>query len=96
MLLEKLTAAYVEFSVVGDPDDAGSQALFNASREIFHPRKLLHYEGPGRYPAGEEARLYICNPDKCSIPIVNPDDVAGFAEMFQGPASNAGLFEFSG
>ena len=96
LLLEKLTTAYVEFSVVGDPDDAGSQALFNASREIYHPRKLLHYEKPGRYPAGEEARLYICNPDRCSIPITNPADVAGFAEMFQAPASSSGLFEFSG
>ena len=96
LLLEKLSAAYVEFSVVGDPDDAGSQALFNASREIYHPRKLLHYEKPGRYPAGEEARLYICNPDRCSIPITNPADVAGFADRFRAPASNSGLFEFSG
>ena len=95
LLLEKLSAAYVEFSVVGDPDDAGSQALFNASREIYHPRKLLHYEKPGRYPAGEQARLYICNPDRCSIPITNPADVARFAEMFQAPASSSGLFEFS-
>ena len=96
LLLEKLTAAYVEFSVVGDPDDAGSRALFDASREIYHPRKLLHYEKPGRYPAGEGARLYICNPDKCSIPIVNPEDAPGFADRFRAPASSTGLFEFSG
>ena len=96
LLLERLTAAYVEFSVVGDPNREDAQALFNASREIYHPRKLLHYEKPGRYPAGEEARLYICNPDRCSIPITNPADVAGFADRFRAPASNSGLFEFSG
>ena len=96
LLLEKLSAAYVEFSVVGDPDEADAQALFNASRKIYHPRKLLHYEKPGRYPSGEEARLYICNPDKCSIPITDPADVAGFADRFRAPASGSGLFEFSG
>ncbi len=96
LLLEKLTAAYVEFSVVGDPEQEDAQALFNASREIHHPRKLLHFEKPGRYPSGKRAALYICNPDKCSIPITNPDDVANFAERFRAPASDSGLFEFSG
>ena len=96
LLLEKLTAAYVEFSVVGDPDKEDSQALFDASRKIFHPRKLLHFEKSGRYPSGKEARLYICNPDRCSIPITNPADVAGFADRFRAPASDSGLFEFSG
>ncbi len=92
LLLEKLTAAYVEFSVVGDPAHEDAQALFNASREIYHPRKLLHFEKAGRYPSGKEARLYICNPDKCSIPITNPDDVAKYADRFRAPASGSGLF----
>ena len=96
LLLEKLTAAYVEFSVVGDPDKEDAQALFDASRKIYHPRKLLHFEKSGRYPSGKEARLYICNPDRCSIPITNPADVAGFADRFRAPASDSGLFEFSG
>ena len=96
LLLEKLTAAYVEFSVVGDPDQEDAQRLFNAAKEVYHPRKLLHFEKPGRYPSGKQARLYICNPDKCSIPITNPADVAGFADRFRAPASNSGLFEFSG
>ena len=51
LLLEKLTAAYVEFSVVGDPDKEDAQALFDASRKIYHPRKLLHFEKSGRYPS---------------------------------------------
>ena len=96
LLLEKLTAAYVEFSVVGDPDKEDSQALFDASRKIFHPRKLLHFEKSGRYPSGKEARLYICNPDRCSIPITNPDEVAKYADRFRTPATSSGLFEFSG
>ena len=96
LLLEKLTAAYVEFSVVGEPDHEDAQALFNAARDIYHPRKLMHFEKSGRYPSRNDAALYICNPDKCSIPIMNPDDVAGFAERFRLPASNSGLFEFSG
>ena len=96
LLLEKLTAAYVEFSVVGDPDHEDAQALFDASRKIYHPRKLLHFEKSGRYPSGKEARLYICNPDRCSIPITNPTDVAEFADKFRAPASDSGLFEFSG
>ena len=96
LLLEKLTAAYVEFSVVGEPDHEDAQALFNASKVIYHPRKLLHFEKSGRYPSRNEAALYICNPDKCSIPIMNPDEVAGFAERFRAPASNSGLFEYSG
>ena len=33
LLLEKLTAAYVEFSVVGEPVHEDAQALFNAARE---------------------------------------------------------------
>lgn len=94
LLLDKLTAAYVEFSVVGDPDQEDAQALFNAAREAYHPRKLLHYEKPGRYPSGKEARLYICNPDKCSIPITDPDDVAKYANRFRAPATSSGLFEF--
>ena len=96
LILEKITAAYVEFSVVGEPDHEDAQALFNAAREIYHPRKLLHFEKSGRYPSGREARLYICNPDRCSIPITNPADVAEFADRFRAPASDSGLFEFSG
>ena len=96
LLLEKLSASYVEFSVVGDPNHEDAQRLFNAARKIYHPRKLLHFEKPGRYPYRKKAALYICNPDRCSVPVMNPDDVAGFAEKFRTPASNAGLFEFPG
>ena len=51
LALELATAAYVEFSVVGDQNLPASQALYEAGLQTYHPRKLLHYEAPGRYPA---------------------------------------------
>jgi len=50
MALEKVTTSYVEFSIVGDLSHPNAQALFDAGRIVFEPRKLLHYEEPGRYP----------------------------------------------
>jgi uncharacterized protein YyaL (SSP411 family) len=75
LALEKLVASYVEFSVVGDQQDPLAQALFDAGRSTYHPRKLVHYEAPGRYPKRARAAMYICNPDVCSLPIENPSDV---------------------
>jgi uncharacterized protein YyaL (SSP411 family) len=87
MALEKLTAAYVEFSVVGERTKASTGALFNAGKSAYHPRKLLHYEKAGRYPAREKPAMYICNPDRCSIPITDPALVAKQADSFRLPAS---------
>jgi len=81
--LEKVTASYVEFSVVGDQTLPAAQALYKAGLETYHPRKLLHYEAPGRYPAREQPAMYICNPDMCSVPIEDPAMVAGTAGDFQ-------------
>jgi uncharacterized protein YyaL (SSP411 family) len=87
MALEKLTAAYVEFSIVGDESDAASAALFAAGREAYHPRKLLHFENTGRYPARKNPAIYICNPDRCSIPIEDPALVTKQSNSFRLPAS---------
>ena len=86
LALEKLTAAYVEFSVVGDADDPRARALFAAGRATYHPRKLLHYEAPGRYPDRGRPAMYICNPDFCTIPIEEPNEVAAQAEQLRRPA----------
>jgi uncharacterized protein YyaL (SSP411 family) len=86
--LEKLTAAYVEFSVVGEPEDARSRALYAAGRATYQPRKLLHYEAPGRYPQRKRPAMYICNPDTCSVPIEDPDDVARQAALLRAPATS--------
>ncbi len=85
--LEKVTTAYVEFSIVGDTDHPNAAALFTAGRNVFEPRKLLHYEAPGRYPERGKPAMYICNPDMCSLPIEDPEQVAARAADFHGPAT---------
>ncbi len=87
LALELLTASYVEFSVVGDNDSPLTHALFTAGRNTYHPRKLLHYEHSGRYPKRNQSALYICNPDRCSIPVSDPALVANQADSFRSPAS---------
>ena len=85
--LEKVTASYVEFSIVGDEHDPRSQALFQAGLAVYHPRKLMHYERPGRYPARKHPAMYICNPNVCSVPIEDPGLVAEQANLFRPPAT---------
>ena len=86
--LEKVTTAYVEFSIVGDTSHPNAIALFDAGRNVFEPRKLLHYERPGRYPERAQPAMYICNPDMCSLPINDPSQVAIQAVAFRGPATS--------
>ena len=69
LALEKLSAEYVEFSIVGYQDDPNAQALFKAAKQVYHPRKIVHYEKPGRYPKKDYATAYICNPNRCSLPL---------------------------
>lgn len=88
MALEKVTTAYVEFSIVGDESHPGAGALYEAGRAVFEPRKLLHFEEPGRYPDRGVPSMYICNPDMCSLPIEDPAEVAETAAAFHGPAAS--------
>lgn len=81
--LEMLTMDYVEFTVVGDANDPKAQSLFNASRAYYEPRKLLHYEKPGRYPDSGRASLYICSESACSTPIFDSKDIPVQAVKFQ-------------
>lgn len=82
LTLELLTAGYVEFSIVGDPRDPSAQALFKSARELYEPRKILHYELAGRYPKRDQPALYICNPQACSVPIYDIARVAVEAKKF--------------
>jgi len=50
---------------------------------IIAPRKLLHYEEPGRYPARKNPAMYICNPNMCSVPIEDPARVSEQAAAFR-------------
>lgn len=86
LALETLTNAYVEFSVVSTQRDAAAQALFEAARAVHHPRKVLHFENPGRYPDRGRPALYICNPDVCSVPIEVPERVSAQADRHREPA----------
>lgn len=88
LALEALTAAYVEFSVVGDPAATGTQALFKAGLAARHPRKLLHFEAPGRYPDMPAGAMFICNPDRCSIPLTEVDQVQATADSFRAGATS--------
>lgn len=81
--LELITSGYVEFSVVGEPDDARAQALIAAARSIYEPRKVVHFEKPGRYPDRGYPAMYICNDDQCSLPISDPTTVATQARQFK-------------
>ncbi len=78
----------VEISVVGDPEDAAARALFDAAREVFEPRKVLHFETGDRYPRKSYPTLYVCTSDACSSPIRDParvaETVAAFARVQGG------------
>jgi len=86
--LEKLAAGYVEFSVVGDSSDPRAIALFDAGMRVYQPRKLLHYESPGRYPDRGQPSMYICNPDICSVPIENPAEIPAQTARIRTPATS--------
>ena len=90
LALEQLVAAYVEFTIVGAADDAAAQALFDGVVATYHPRKLAHFEAPGRYPDRGRPALYICNPDFCTVPIEDPRDIARHLEPLRGPAVSHG------
>ena len=80
---ELLTAGYVEFSIVGNPSDPIARALFESARQIYEPRKVLHYELAGRYPERDRPALYICSAQACSVPIYNVPRVAIEAQKFR-------------
>ena len=79
---------YVEFTVVGDIGQAQAQRLFETGRMYYEPRKLLHFEKPGRYPDLGRPVMFICSQNACSVPIFDTKDVtlqAGkFAKGSQG------------
>lgn len=79
---ELLAAGYVEFSIVGDVNDSAAQALYDSARQVYEPRKVQHYESPGRYPKRDKPTLYICNEVACSVPIYKAKNVAAEAQKF--------------
>ncbi|MBV1932382.1 MAG: DUF255 domain-containing protein [Porticoccaceae bacterium] len=82
MALEIITAGYVELSVVGDEKDSRTQGLLKAGRNVFEPRKLVHIESTGRYPERKAPAMYICNDERCTLPIYDPAEVPVQASLF--------------
>lgn len=83
LLLEKLTAFYVEFTVVTtNSTDARAGVLYQQALKTYHPRKLVHFEKPGRYPDLGQPVMFICNPNRCSLAIKNVEDVIKTAAQY--------------
>ncbi|MEM7291785.1 MAG: DUF255 domain-containing protein [Pseudomonadota bacterium] len=82
MTLELLINGYVEFSIVGEVSDPRANALHSEALRFYEPRKLVHYEAPGRYPDLGKPAMYICNDQQCTVPIFKPEDVATQAASF--------------
>lgn len=83
LLAEKLAAEYVEYSVVtNDPTSEKSRSLHSIGRSIYHPRKIVHYEAPGRYPSFDEPVVFICSPNRCSLPLSSEEEIRKIAEVF--------------
>jgi uncharacterized protein YyaL (SSP411 family) len=70
--VETITLGAVEVSVVGRRDDGGARALFEWASAAYEPRKLLHYEPNGRYPADDAAIAHVCTSEACSSAIHDP------------------------
>jgi len=86
LALELLATGAVEISVVGaEVDPTGAEALFAAARALYEPRKVLHHQAPGRYPATSTAAVFICNDVACSSPIRDPAALAGHVANFARP-----------
>lgn len=80
--LELLTKGYVEFSVVGSPDDPLARRLYEAADSVYEPRKILHFQKEGRYPKQSKPAVFICNPKICTPALFNPSDIERQASTF--------------
>ena len=84
--LETITAGYVEFTVVGNNSQTEAQILFESGRNYYEPRKILHYEKPGRYPDLGRPSMFICSANACSSPIFETKDISIQARKFLSDA----------
>jgi uncharacterized protein YyaL (SSP411 family) len=76
LAVQDISLGPVEVSVVGTSDDPRAAALHRAALRVYEPRKAVHFEGPGRYPARGRASVYVCTRTSCSSPIDEPAAVA--------------------
>ncbi|RMH62163.1 MAG: thioredoxin domain-containing protein [Calditrichaeota bacterium] len=80
--LEWMSKKYVEFSITGSPDLAETRALFRTASQIYEPRKILHFQEEGRYPAQKRPAVFICNPLFCTNPLFSSKAVIQQAATF--------------
>jgi uncharacterized protein YyaL (SSP411 family) len=83
MAVEWISADYMEYCIVASEKTPQAQNLYVASLKSYNPRKILHYEKPGRYPDKGQALLYICTPDRCSPPLSNNDKIDFYVNEFK-------------
>ena len=81
--LDVLLTDAVEMSIVGAPDDPeGAAALLAAAGRVYEPRRVVHFQAPGRYPDQGRAAMFICNERACSSPITDPAEIPEQAGRF--------------
>ncbi len=84
LLLENLTAEYVEFTVVtNDIHSQAAQALYKEGLNSYLPRKVIHFELPGRYPDLRRPAMFICNPNRCSVPLTRVQQISKVVEQYR-------------
>ena len=69
LALKRKLVGPMKFSIVGNPEDPTSKALFKAASRVYEPRKIIKYEPAGCYPNLGNPALYACTEMLCSQPI---------------------------
>jgi hypothetical protein len=87
LLDHELSTDPLHLTVIGGKDDPAARRLFEACVRVASTYKRLDWwdraAGPlpnsdVNYPTLERAAAFVCTEQRCSTPIVNPDDVAAF------------------
>ncbi len=74
--LDLLAANKIDVTVVGDPDDPETLALWRAALSLYEPRANIERGLPGeRYPDLGEAAVFACTDTACSMPMSDPAQV---------------------
>lgn len=80
---EWLTLGPIEVSIVAQPDDARARPLLEAAIRVWEPRKIVHFEPEGRYPAQEQPVVHVCTNDACSAPLSDPAQLVSTVETMR-------------
>ena len=80
---EWLTLGPIEISIVAQPDDPAARPLLEAALAIWEPRKIVHFEPNGRYPAQDRPIVHVCTNDACSAPIADPERLTATVETMR-------------